>query len=318
MKSRGYCLTHNNYTAEDIERYKALKYQYLIIGREVGELGTPHLQMYVYWKNPISMKSMIKKAPGAHVTPATGNAAQNYEYCSKGGDFEEFGKMPKQGERVDLDEVKDEILAGKSVDDICLEDPMMYHQYGRTLNRIEDIALRRRFRTEMTKGIWYYGATGVGKSHKVFEDFDPLKCYVKNLRDEWWDGYTGQEVVILNEFRGQIAYSELLELIDKWPVSVKRRGREPVPFLAKEVRITSARHPANVYAGVTDREDSIDQLLRRVGVFLMNQNGTEVVGGNNRPRPVVNRPEDSMLDLEMEQKFMMKDFESYELNGITD
>lgn len=41
----------------------------------------------------------------------------------------------------------------------------MYHQYGRTLNAVEDITLRQKYRKWMTEGIWIYGKTGVGKSH---------------------------------------------------------------------------------------------------------------------------------------------------------
>ena len=56
--------------------------------------------------------------------------------------------------------------------------------------------------------------------------------------NDWQDGYTGQETVIINDFRGGIKYAVLLQLIDKWPAFVSRRGREPAPFLAKHVIIT--------------------------------------------------------------------------------
>jgi len=150
------------------------------------------------------------------VRVANGDAQCNKIYCGGGPtpyekdgkvkpinpEFVEWGDIPSQGQRGDLKRVRDEIVAGKSVDEIALEDPLMFHQYGRTLSRIEDILLRKKFRTEMTKGIWYWGATGVGKSHKAFEGFDPETHYLYQYQ-EFQDGYTGQETIIMNEFRGK-------------------------------------------------------------------------------------------------------------------
>ncbi len=117
----------------------------------------------------------------------------------------------------------------------------------------------------MTKGIWYHGKTGCGKSETAFKDFNPDTHYVKSVNSkeaDWWDGYTGQETVIIDEFRGQITYSELLSLMDGWPKKVSRRCREPIPFLAKKIIITSSLPPEEVYVNLAEK-DSLDQLLRR-------------------------------------------------------
>jgi hypothetical protein len=187
-----------------------------------------------------------------------------------------FGVKPKQGFRNDLEGIKDSILEQKlSVEEICIQNPNLYHQYGRTLNKLEDIALRKRFRTEMTKCEWVYGPTGCGKSHHAFKDYNPDTHYVYPNDGGWWDGYTGQEVVIINEFRGGIMYSELLELLDKWPKTIRRRNREPVPFLAKLVIITSSMRPFEVYKGIVESGDSISQLHRRVKLIKMEQKWSE-------------------------------------------
>jgi hypothetical protein len=65
--------------------------------------------------------------------------------------LDEDDERPKQGERTDLNVLRDEILAGKSVQEIALENPDGFHQYGRTLKKLETIALRRKFRTWTTK-----------------------------------------------------------------------------------------------------------------------------------------------------------------------
>jgi hypothetical protein len=102
---------------------------------------------------------------------------------------------------------------------------------------------------------------------------------VLNLNDKgWWDGYTGQETVILNEFRGQMLFSELLDLVDKFPKTVKIRNREPRPFLAKRLLVTSSMKPELVYSGVLEKSDNIDQLFRRFEIVECTEKWSE---GNN-------------------------------------
>jgi len=237
-----------------------------------------HYQSFVYFYDKKSFKMVAKYFGNSHVEPMCAMATyldnKNYirgPYNKDGKEkplnptFEEFGDMPEQGKRTDIAKYKNEILAGKSVDEICLENPMAFHCYGRTLERVEAIALRKQFRTEMTKGIWYTGPSGSGKSHAVFSDYNPDTHYIKNLNEEWWDGYKGQPIVILNEFAGQLKYWELMDLVDKFPKMVKWRGRESVPFLAKEIRIASIRTPEMCYH---NRED-FSELNRRFVVHIL-------------------------------------------------
>ena len=290
-KSRGWVATINNWTEEIYEATALLGAEatYAIIGKEVGEQGTEHLQCYFYFSNARSFSSMKKRAPTAHLEKANGTAESNFEYCSKEGNFQEFGEKPQQGKRTDIADVVKQLQEGQTTaDEVCLANPAFYHQYGRTLSKAEDIVLRKRYRTEMTEGIWYYGATGTGKSHEAFKDFNPETTYVKPLEDQWWDGYTGQDTVILNDFRGQVTYSELLTLVDKWPHYVKRRNREPVPFMAKRVIVTSSVHPELCYAGVVNRQDNIDQLLRRFTLVEMTQKCSE--GNTTTSEPILEEP----------------------------
>jgi len=241
--------------------------EYGICAKEVGDKnGIHHLHGYVRYTNPRSWKKIKKLFPRANIQAAKGSDFDQV-YLQKEGEYFEHGKPSEttQGQRTDLIEVKDKIMEGASVDDLTVENPMLFHQYGRTLDRLESIALRKRFRTEMTKGLWITGPSGSGKSHQAFEGFSPETHYVKNLNEEWWDGYKGQQTVILNEFRGQITFSELLDLVDKWPKQVKWRGRESVPFLAKLVIVTSVRTPKECYHSLQGKEPW-EQFDRRFSV----------------------------------------------------
>jgi hypothetical protein len=274
-KSRLWCFTNFDLEFNYSSIIKNTTAEYIQIGIEkCPSTEKIHHQGLIYYSGQRgSIKGVAKDLGKCHVEMCKGNLDQNSDYITKDEGKShyqviEYGIRPAQGFRTDLDSVKDSILAGEiTVDEITVENPNLYHQYGRTLNKLEDIALRKRFRTEMTKAEWIYGKTGTGKSHYAFNNYSPETHYLYPNDGGWWDGYTGQEIVIINEFRGGIMYSELLELLDKWPKTVRRRGREPVPFLAKLVIITSSLHPTDVYQGVLEKDDSIDQLLRRLKIM---------------------------------------------------
>ena len=268
LRSRRWSWTLNNYTAEDLLEINKIPYKYIIYGDEYGKNNTNHLQGYLEFADAKSFTRIKKYLPKAHIEKSRGTPMENKEYCSKDGIvlFED-GDISKQGQRTDLEEVARQVRDNeKTAEQVAIEDPQTYHTYGRTLHKIEDILLRKQYRKKMTEGKWLWGETGVGKSKLAFEGYNPETHYVFPNDGGWWDGYTGQKIVIINEFRGEIKYSELLELIDWTPKSVRRRGREPAPFLAEEIIITSSMRPEEVYHNI-DEKDSIEQLKRRITII---------------------------------------------------
>lgn len=289
-KSRDWCFTFNNYTEDQvtllIAQFTNERVRYYVFGREIGESGTPHLQGYVVMKSPRAFNGVKKEyIAGIHWERRKGSHEQARDYCKKGeqshAEWAEFGAKgpnwglnavvteagdePKMGARTDLVQMRDMITSGTSVDEILMTNPMAYHQYGRTLIKIEDIALRKKYRNFMTKGVWIWGPTGSGKSHYAYKGkhlYDPETTYTYPNDNGWWDGYTGQHTVIINDFRGEIPYNELLQLVDEYPFHVRRRCREPAPFISKKVIITCSLPPESVY-NKRNAKDSIAQLQRR-------------------------------------------------------
>lgn len=203
---------------------------------------------------------------GAHVEPMKGTLEDNERYCSKEGELITIGEKPKQGRRTDLEDLAKQVKEGKPVAEILLENPQAYHQYGRTLEKLEDVAKQSSTRSQMTEGLWLWGPTGCGKSHRAFANFLPSTHYVVPLEDKgWWDSYAGQATVILDDFRGSISYATLLRMVDKYPFTVPRRGRTPAQFVSTLVIVTSSLPPEAVYHNLAEK-DSLTQLYRRFKV----------------------------------------------------
>lgn len=109
--------TLNNYTDEDIERLKTFvqdQCDYIGFGKEVGELGTPHLQGYIETKKRMRVTGFNKLMNGKWFnTPSKGTAQENITYCKKQGEYYEFGSIEKNsGARNDLQAFQDCVKGG--------------------------------------------------------------------------------------------------------------------------------------------------------------------------------------------------------------
>lgn len=246
---------------------------FLAYGKEVcPETGREHWQTFVCFKQKIMSRRTVQKSlhpkEKFYCNPMRGTLKQNEAYCSKAGEYTTFGTLPEQGARNDIRESVESVLSGKrSADELLVEDPDLYQRCSKTLIRAEQIRMSRQYRTEMTKGLWIVGGTGTGKSHYAYmmSGYSMEDIYTHQCGD-WWDFYRQQPCVVLNDFRGNIPYNDMLQMVDKWPYTVNRRYVGPIPFTSKLVIVTSPLTPEEAYRGVLARNDSIAQLLRRFEV----------------------------------------------------
>lgn len=263
-----------------------------VYGMEKGEeTHREHFQIYVEFdKNTAKTMAGIKRAlgAGAHIEERRGTPKQAAGYCMKGEfhadepDFDyavfydqphstwlgkKYGQINEQGARNDLNAVAEAMRNGQlTVDEIIDTQPTLYHQYGRTLEKIQARVNLNRRRDFMTECFWYWGETGVGKTRRVYEEVGDQDLFVLNTEDKgWWDGYAGQPNVLIDDFRGEIRFSTLLKLCDRYPYSVPRRNLPPVPFLSRRIYVTSCSPPDRVYYNI-DANDTIAQLTRRITV----------------------------------------------------
>ena len=165
-RTRNYCYTLNNYTNEEYDTILKLKCKYNIIGKEVGENGTPHLQGFIIFNNAKNFNA-TKKLFGerAHIEASKGTPYSNFRYCSKDGNYVETGDRPEkvgQGKRTDLKEIKDSVSSGSTIKKLLDDDMIVNHQQLKYAESLEKYYEGRRTWKPIVE--WYWGSTGTGKT----------------------------------------------------------------------------------------------------------------------------------------------------------
>ena len=169
-RSRNFCFTQNNYTEVSYGTLEQLTYKYLILGKEKGEGGTPHLQGFIVFKHAKKLKEVIKKLAGCHVSLCKGSPGQNITYCSKENDYKEFGERPRtnkdKGDAVR--ETYANALALAKLGRIDEVEPSIQLRCYNQLKRVEKDNLKPLAVVRKVKVLW--GETSTGKSHTAWNN----------------------------------------------------------------------------------------------------------------------------------------------------
>jgi hypothetical protein len=246
----------------------------VVIGREKGSgTGRKHLQCAVTFRTATTEQNVRRKVPG-HVEPAR-YVEKLFNYCKKEGDFLEEGQPSQQGKRTDLGNAVDLLKEG-GLKAVALEHPETFVKFSRGFQALENQLTSFRSVDEPPKVFWITGETGCGKTRQVvrLEGSDPDSVWFSNDELKWFDGYRGQRVVCLDDFRGnQCKFAFLLRLLDRYPLRVPIKG-DFVPWKPEKVYITSTLAPHECYPNLKGR-DGIKQLLRRITYVCDDQSALE-------------------------------------------
>jgi hypothetical protein len=221
--------TLNNYTELEFQNLKSLpNIKAIIIGKEVGATGTKHLQGAVCFDKPVRFSTLKRLSPRAHWERMAGTPAQAFEYCRKDSDYWEFGDLPSQGKRSDLLDAVEKIQSGQPISSVVetVEGASVYVKYHKGLKSLAQLVNNSQ-PLRPKRIVWLHGPTGVGKTRTAVEFCQSLGVpYWISGRDlQWFDGYIGQPVAIIDDFRWKhIGFSFFLRILDRYEVQVPIKG----------------------------------------------------------------------------------------------
>lgn len=232
--------------------------QFCTYMEEIGETGNHHFQMHMYFK---TMKSALQvkgyfdpDQPHVELTrnvPASISYADGtYPIDKKGGQYVSgpyvFGEPPSQGKRSDLISVKRKLDDGEPMSKIADEHFGSFIRYHKSFREYKIVKKLETHRITKTQTYVMYGPPGVGKSYLANHWNNSTDIYTKD-RTKWWDGYTDQKIVTVDDMDGSIFdWKTFLALMDEYPLRVETKG-STTPFVAESLIFTSNVRPDHWY-----------------------------------------------------------------------
>jgi len=230
-QSKYWCYTLNNYTDNDelccsgaISSTEP-DCTYHVFGYEVSSTGTPHLQGYIEFRSRVRRNVVLKLLGGrCRLAARMGTAEQASAYCKKDGNFKEFGTISQshQGERSDLDEIRESITNGASQIQIAEAHFSKWVVYRRSFEAYRDLIVEDGIRFGM-RFIVLWGLPGTGKSRYAYQKFPDLYS-VPSGTLQWFDGYQGEETILVDDYRGGADETFLLKFLDIYPLRLPVKG----------------------------------------------------------------------------------------------
>ncbi len=232
---------------------------YFCMADEIATTGTYHTHLFFYALSPVRFTTIKNRFPTAHIEKAYGTVQENRAYIRKEGrwadtdkvetaipgTFEEWGEIPPERaeKHPDMFRLVQNIRDGMTTTEIIDDNPSMAF-------RIREIDLLRQTLTAEKYAVenrplrvtYLYGASGAGKTRSIYAAYDPRSIYrITNYRAAngiYFDGYSGQDVLVFEEFRSQISIEDMLNYLDIYPLTLPARYNDKRACYTK-VYITS-------------------------------------------------------------------------------
>ncbi len=218
---------------------------------ECGDEFQPHLQGYFEFSRTRRLaycKANIDAT--CHFEPRHGTRDEAVAYCTKIDSRVEdpvhYGDLDEhQDRRADLD-LATELISSGNYPEIFVQCPTVYVKFHRGLLAFQSaLILPRRGLPEDKPKVWFlHGTTGTGKTRFIYEGKESASIYPKDPNNRWWDGYSGQETIAIDDYtncsQNGLTTDYVLRLLDLYPMILEiKGGTVPLSRSSKTIVITS-------------------------------------------------------------------------------
>lgn len=276
--AKRWCFTINNPT--DADKFwdnddLMTKVDYLVLQEERGEQGTLHWQGFIITKKPQRLSWMKRQVnQRAHWEKARGTNQEARDYCRKddtytGGLRVEVGQLPERAPVKKRDERLQD--AAEQLDLLKQGFKRPQEIPSMTLLQCGFIPAMKELTADILgpcrpdlKILTLIGPPGTGKSYAIQKWFPEHGRCIYGNNGCWFQNPTA-EVMIFEEFCGQIQLQRMLQLLDPWPLALEVKGSMR-PAMYKIAIITSNTPPNQWYtAEEQKRQDAVKALYDRLG-----------------------------------------------------
>lgn len=278
-----------------LDKLKSLNLIYYCISDEIGlEEQTPHVHIFLIRSSGIrftTMQNLFDKK--AHLDICKGTNEDNRDYVLKEGKWKdkekgttsvpgtqfEFGELPieRQGHRSDLDELYDMVQSGMSVEDIISECPS-FAPRRRVIDELIIDKHKKQFGNVFRnlKVTYMYGATGTGKTSSIAKNYGYENIYRVNNYKNPFDYYAGQDIIVFEEFHGQISITDMLCYLDGHPCYLPCRFHDKIACYT-QVFFTSNVKLEDLYKTIqNDFPETYNAFLRRLHRVFVYNSSTDI------------------------------------------
>lgn len=256
-RSRKWLLTQNNPSEYGVNReiielnLGTLKLDYYCFADEIGiEKQTYHTHIFLYRRNPIRFKTIQKLFPHIAIALARGSCIQNKEYVSKTGKWEgdkkedtkvegtfrENGEIPVERDNCNnaLDDLYAMIKDGMSNYDILEQDSKYMLQLDK-LDKLRQTVLEEKYKdNDRNIEVHYiWGKSGTGKTYNILEKYGRKNVYRITDSKHPFDNYLGQNIIMFEEFRYDYPIKDMLNYLDKYPLTLPSRYNNKIACYEK-------------------------------------------------------------------------------------
>ena len=243
--------------------------------------GLIHLHMVLEDSSMARFSTLKNTYPKAHLEPTKGTKEQAEDYIHKRGKFEEKGESVLyiaqygeikgyQGQRKDLEIIEELLEQGKTPSEI-FDISFRFRRYDKMIKQAYyDKRLKETSEHRKVTVYWHCGESGSGKTYvyvKLCEQHGRDNVYLLTDYDKGgFDNYNGQSILCMDEFRGQIRFSFLMQYLDGYLSQIPCRYSNGFA-LWTEVHIFTVMPPEMVYRAMISENQNVDtyeQLKRRI------------------------------------------------------
>lgn len=293
-QGRRFLLTINNpkETDDDFEKYvqELEHFKYCIFQREKGhETGTEHFQVFIIFTIAKRFSTIKSYFPTAHIEACKGSNVQCRDYCCKtdtrvSGPYE-IGQFVEERSRTDISNFIELCQLGASDVELAKLYPALYLKSLDKISKIRQAYVGNEFLNKIrdVDVTYIYGLPGTGKTKYIYDNYKFGEFFHTSVyNNSTFDGYDGQDVLVLDEFTGRIGIELMNRLLDRYPFELPARFSNKVACYTKVFIISNFKITELYKDEQSSKKLLYDAFMRRIKkIIRFESDGNMIVERDN-------------------------------------